>query len=736
MTGSTYEHPAAHPPPPRRPLHDVRAAAQLARARPAYAAGFRAGVASVVPLLVDRAFGTGGGTWMSLAGLNGALIDRGGPYRTRAVVLTAAALVSASAGLLASLVSGHVILAVPVTFAVATLCGLMRMWPDVGPAFGVTTLVTYSLAIAIPVPSIGAAVMRAVYIAIGGSWAMLLAIVVWPLRPYRPVRLSVAACYRAIADYIDDAVVARAPDASRDPWAFKAHLVTVREALEAARAALATTRRGRSGETRRGERLLMLHELADQLYAHVIVLAEIVEGARASSISPEVRSAIATAGSRAASMLRALARGIESERDLPRVTADWSGDDLTRPDVANEAASDANRRQLAVLLDRIAEYANLAAAFTSTLSSGDPVPDVDDRLELDASPRRDAALLSLSALLRPDSVVLQHALRIGLVTTIAVLVTTLLRLNHGYWVTLTVVVILQPYGAATRQKALQRVVGTIAGAAVAAGLSAVFAGTGVIVALIFVFTALCVALLPVNYGAYAVFGTPAFVLLAEASAGNWHLAGLRVVNTLIGGALALLGSRLWPVDEWSRVPEFIAQALRADAEFLRRSVEVTRAGGRTFGALRDIRRAIALAAANAEDSFQRLVSDHSGPSEALEPIMACLVYTRRFAAATAGLALAGGIDPTAADPDIDRFASRTGDVLDDLADAVTRGRPPLPLPDLTTDVPRDVSRSPIAVRVRRIERQVKLLHAAVDRWMSSDAIPRRARHTEESARLP
>ena len=41
---------------------------------------------------------------------------------------------------------------------------------------------------------------------------------------------------------------------------------------------------------------------------------------------------------------------------------------------------------------------------------------------------------------------------------------------------------------------------------------------------------LCVALLPLNYGAYAVFGTPAFVLLAESSVGDWHLAGLRIVT--------------------------------------------------------------------------------------------------------------------------------------------------------------------------------------------------------------
>jgi len=711
---TTYEHPAAHPPPPRRTLHDVRAATQLSRARPAYAAGFRAGIATVVPLLVDHAFGTGGGTWMSLAGLNGALIDRGGPYRTRAIILSAAAAAGAIAVFVGTVIAGHLAFGLPVTFAVATLCGLMRMWPEFGQSFGVTSLVTFSLAVAIPAPSVGAAAMRALYIAIGGAWAMLISIVVWPLRPYRPVRLSVAACYRAIADYIDNAIVSPHPSNQRDPWAFKSHIVNVREAIESARTTLATVRRGRAGETRRGERLLMLHEIADQLYAHLIALGEIVEGSRGASIPMDVRAEIASAGIRAAAMLRAIANGIESERDLSQSPADWTGEVLHATGAAD--AADVNRRQIAEILDRIAEYADLAAAFTSKLTSGDPVPGVDDRLEIAAAPRRAAALLSLSALMRPDSVVLQHALRVGLVTTIAVAVTTLLHLNHGYWVTLTAVVILQPYGAATRQKAFQRVAGTILGGIVAAVLSALFGGTGAIVLFIFVFTVLCVALLPVNYGAYAIFGTPAFVLLAERSAGDWHLAGLRVINTLIGGALALIGARLlWPVDEWNRLPEFVARALRGDATFLREAVRVAREGGsRAFGSLRDIRRTIALAATNAEDSFQRLIADYKGPSEELEPIMASLVYTRRFAAATAGLALAGGID-TAPGPEVERFAIDAAAVLDDLAAAITDGRTPAPLPEaMTTAGTGPVS--PVQVRVRRLARQVKLLHDAVDRW--------------------
>src|SRR5918995_1919416 len=55
-----------------RPLdaaaRNVRAATAVAPARPAYAAGFRAALATVVPLVVDQAFRLSGGTWMSLAG--------------------------------------------------------------------------------------------------------------------------------------------------------------------------------------------------------------------------------------------------------------------------------------------------------------------------------------------------------------------------------------------------------------------------------------------------------------------------------------------------------------------------------------------------------------------------------------------------------------------------------------------------------------------------------------------
>src|SRR5205807_3558817 len=130
---------------------------------------------------------------------------------------------------------------------------------------------------------------------------------------------------------------------------------------------------------------------------------------------------------------------------------------------------------------------------------------------------------------------------------------------------------------------------------------------------------------------------------------DWNLAGVRVLNTLIGGALALSGAwLLWPTPEWRLVPEYMAAAVRAIRDYLR--LAVSHAAGEHDAdpnALRDARRAFAAAAANTDESFQRLLGEHRGPTAALEPLMTFLTYTRRLGVSTGALALGGGDDDAA-----------------------------------------------------------------------------------------
>ncbi|MDB4885515.1 MAG: hypothetical protein JWN79_953 [Gemmatimonadetes bacterium] len=708
-----------------RTLSTVRAATTLAPTRPAYAAGIRAAVATVGPLAVAMLLGSQGGTWLSLGGFNAALSDRGGAYRDRATAMLAVVAGTAMAMLIGSLAGASIWIAVPVTFAVAVVCCLARVWGASGASIGGASLSTFVIALAYPAATLGDALGRAGLGMLGGLWAMVVALLLWPLRPYRPARVAVAACYTALAALLDEMVnaMARATPTSRPEVPVGS--AVVRNALEHARGVLTQLRRGRPGASGRGEQLLVLGDLCDQMFGFAVGVVEAIETIPPVRRDVEAQRLVLEALSRIAATARAIAVAVEAETDTPSIPLGWSGEPLR---TLVERTVDAEVRQeetwihylhAASILDRAARFAETAVVAVSTLGNGPgattefPVPDGGGGEEEPASP-----LAVVRAILTPDSVILHYALRVAVVSAVAVLLTNALHLQYGYWMTITVIVIMQPYTGATTHRALQRVIGTVIGGLLTAALGALFHDPRAILVLSFVFAATCVALMPLNYAAYSIFLTPTFVLLAEASVGDWHLAGVRVVNTLLGGALALAGARLlWPSPEWRRLPGYLAAALRANADYLRcvgslfddRSDE---AGEQ----LRASRRRIGLAMVNAEESFQRLMGEHAGASDDLAPALSLLTFLRRFTASTASLALARHASPAAASA-LQPFTASVGGRLDELAEAVTRHEMPSPLPSMSSVEAAEEPVPPLLrARAERLVRVLRMIDGSVRRW--------------------
>jgi uncharacterized membrane protein YccC len=700
--------------PLRRALTEVRAAAALERARPAYAAGLRAAIATVAPLAADQLLHVGGGTWMSLAGFSGALADKGGPYRTRAITLATLTVAGAAAAAIGGLAAFHPALAIPLTFVIAVACSLGRAYGEAGASVGISVLNIYVISLGYLASSPGEPLTRAVFVVIGGLWAMLVALVLWPLRPYRPVRLAVAASYRAVAGYADEVTAWFRTGAAPGP-------PRVRGVLEAARAAVATVRRGRPGESGRGARLLVLGELADQLFGQLFGLSDIGETIPDEAREATAQEALAATVAALAATLRAIADGIEAEEGAPAVAVTWRGDAL-REALPPDGLTDDARTQYehaAALLDRLAQYAGLAAATTAGLNQGRSLPALERPLEVEDPEPRLPLLGPLRAVLAWDSMVLRFALRVGLVTAAAVALTAALGLKRGYWVTITAVLILQPYTGATSRRALQRVLGTIVGGALTAALAALFHHPLAILALAFVFAGVSVALLPLNYAAFSVFLTPTFVLLAEASADDWHLAGVRILNTLLGGGLALAGSRLlWPTPESERTPIYVAASFRALRLYLNEVVaRFDDRGEAASRAVRSARRNVGLAILNAEESLQRSMGEHRGPPGELATMMTITTYTRRLAASIAALGLSRHSIAAPPRDTLAPVAVAMDATLDDLADALESGRAPAALQDL----PTDPGASPLLRgRLTRLGRQLRTLHDAVGRWGRRD----------------
>ncbi|MDB4990342.1 MAG: hypothetical protein JWN04_5520, partial [Myxococcaceae bacterium] len=238
-----------------------------------------------------------------------------------------------------------------------------------------------------------------------------------------------------------------------------------------------------------------------------------------------------------------------------------------------------------------------------------------------------------------DSAMFRHALRMSISTAVAVSAMHAIELERGYWATLTCLVIMQPHGSATWAKALQRVGGTILGAAVALVVASWVHDPQWIVLFVFAFVSLGMALLPINYGAFAVFLTPGFVLLAETQTGHGQLSSVRVLNTLLGAAIALLGSRLlFPLSERDAFRPLLAEAIGS----LRVLLEVAASelpAGPLLGAAR---RRVGLALLNAEASYQRLLTESGIAPEESEAVLTLLLYAHRLASGLIALAVAEG----------------------------------------------------------------------------------------------
>jgi len=717
-----------------RPLdvaaRNVRAATAVAQARPAYAAGLRAALATVVPLLAAQMFNLSGATWMSVAGFSGALADRGGSYRSRAGTIACVTGFGTIVVLLGAIVSHQLVVAVVLTFAVAVVCGLGRAWGNSGAAVGVSVLNMFVISLAWPARGPSDAVGRVAYTLLGGAWAALLALVLWPIRPYRPARLAMGECYRTLADYVTQVVRALEPTAPSDD-SLPAGSLVVRAALENVRATLATIRRGR-GEMSRGDRLLVLHTTADQMFGNLIALVETIEAIPPGARNPRQQTLIVTALREVDLVLRELATRVEEEKQTGVTSVHLSGAllsaSLTPVPAAGVAGADDSVNELhyadaqythaAALIDRIATFAGVAAATIAALD-GATVPTPMTAPEAEELTERRPLLAPLRSVFGHDSLVLRHALRLGTVTAAAVLVAGLAGLPRGYWVTITVVIILQPYTGATTLKAVQRVIGTVVGGILTAALGAAFHDARAILVMSFVFAAVSVALLPINYTAFSVFLTPTFVLLAEASAGDWHLAGVRVLDTVVGGALALIGAQLlWPAPEWKRLPTYMAAALRANRDYLRTVVsnfaDRSDAAGRQ---MRDRRRDAALATLNAEESFQRLLAEHGDSADALAPVMTFLTYVRRLSVSIAALAVSRHALDASSATTLEQFVERASHRLDAAAARLNDDAPDetgeIPVPADLQDNLR-LADPILQARLARLTRQLDTLVSAVD----------------------
>jgi uncharacterized membrane protein YccC len=257
---------------------------------------------------------------------------------------------------------------------------------------------------------------------------------------------------------------------------------------------------------------------------------------------------------------------------------------------------------------------------------------------------------------------------------------------RGYWIPLTVLLVLRPDFTSTFSRGLARMLGTMLGAVLAALAAAFLARSlGILVLLDVVALYLAYATLFANYAIFSVFITMEVVFLLSFIIPQPPItAAYRAIDSDIGGVLALLIYVLWPTWERSQLPGYLADRFEAIRRYC-----VTVLGyyaqpqAYSDPALHKLRNEVRLARSNAANSIQHIQQEPELQQANIDLVQQLL--NASDAIASSALALEAYLlnNPAhTALPCVTAFSEKVGDALDRLATAIRHGQAPADLPDM------------------------------------------------------
>ncbi|MEH2411902.1 FUSC family protein [Nostoc sp.] len=654
--------------------------------KPAISNGLRAALALGVPMLIGQLINQReSGLLLGLTAYFVNLANVGGPYRIKARTMAAATLGIAVSVFVGTLVAKVLALTVVLTFLWGLASGLASLYGNAGANVGLVVGTSFISAIAQP-GDLESALMRSLLCLIAGGWAMLLSLVMWPFRPYDPLRIALASCFSAIANYIQ-AFVGKV--------ATTENILEIRQALETARTILGTLRIGQSARCWMNEQLLVLIQDADRLLGSVIALTELLQTHLKQQQYHAVQQLVDDALAQISLILQAIAKVISRKPasiDLGNLNRIYEAlkeqESLQRKAIAGSETDYTTLvalSNLVLIVEKLIKQLQYTAQTAKSLADHSKMSQRDvDRLLLVKEEQR--SLLSLlKENLTLDSAIFRHALRIGVSLAIGVILYSITNLPMGYWVTLTIILVLKPNLGATFQRFFQRVGGTILGAVLAAVLLATITSQPVLDTIILLTVFFGISLIRFNYG-YSVVFLSIFVLLII-DIGHpigWQFAGFRVLNTLIGAGLAFASHYfIWPNWERDRLPSQLATALRECQKYFRDVMAVYQGTKERDSTIISQRRQTGLAIGNAQASFQGLLREPQMHKELVEPVMTLLMYMGRFTNAVTVLAVhLEHFRGTVPLPELETFVRQILLLLEQLADSVQQEVAPPPLPDL------------------------------------------------------
>ena len=500
--------------------------------------------------------------------------------------------------------------------------------------------------------------INAAYVLAGGVWYTVLSLLLYSFRPYKLVQQALGDCVQATADFlrVKASFYSRDVDYDKSYRQLLDSQITIQEKQELVRELIFKSRKIVQESTHTGRILMMifldivdlferimtsqqdyrlLHRffddsgLMEECRVLILDLATELDGIGLAIMSGKPSVDRSTLSTRIAALRESLNRyrpGPAGPATAPGRPAS-AGPRTVHPDPNGPGT-------VHPVPEAPIRPAPAAEGFTDLGNILDSIQDINDRLHVlhgfttyDRKLSRNfKADLDYSAFvahqdmdrkliidnLTLDSNIFRHSLRVSIATLAGYIISRFLPFGHGYWILLTVIVILKPSYSLSKKRNVERLMGTLGGALVGVLLIEFIKDRNVLFVLMMLFMCGTYVFIRTNYLVSVTVMTPYVLLLFYLLYPTDFRSVIsdRVIDTLIGSGLAFLASiSIIPNWERERMTDFMTAALQTNIDYFRDVAVAFLGRPATVQQYKLSRKHAFVALANLSDAFGRMLSE-------------------------------------------------------------------------------------------------------------------------------
>jgi uncharacterized membrane protein YccC len=241
--------------------------------------------------------------------------------------------------------------------------------------------------------------------------------------------------------------------------------------------------------------------------------------------------------------------------------------------------------------------------------------------------------------LRMDSPIFRFSLRVAMAISAGLAIGAWLPYAaHSYWIVLTIVIILKPSFSMTKQRRRDRIVGTVIGCVITALIIKFLNYPALILGVLILATVAMPTFVYLRYR-YAAIAVSVMILLQMylIAPGNDNLIMERLVDTMVGAAVATAFSFVLANWEYQSLPRLIREVLDVNLRYMQASFDLLQGKGKDDFAYRIERKRLMDSLAALSSALVRMLDEPARKQRAVEDINLFIVQNYLLVAHVAAL---------------------------------------------------------------------------------------------------